>query len=71
MYAIKLLNEVREFDGTVNDREKMLRKLEVSSNYTPMPWYRKVGGDVYFMHDEAEKQKFGLKVPFGILVLKN
>lgn len=51
MYAIKLLNEVREFDGTVNDREKTLRKLEVSSNYTPMPWYRKVGGDVYFMHD--------------------
>lgn len=59
MYAIKLLNEVREFDGTLNDRKKTLRKLEVSSNYTPLPWYRKVGGEVYFKHDEAEKQKYG------------
>lgn len=59
MYAIKLLNEVREFDGTLNDRKKTLRKLEVSSNYTPLPWYRKVGGEVDFKHDETEKQKYG------------
>lgn len=64
MYAIKLQNELREFDGTLNDREKMLRKLEVSSNYTPMPWYRKEGGEVYFKHDGAEKQKYGLNVQF-------